>query len=101
MTHRMKRNELEPSARETIEFARVWINGGGQRLELYNVITRMPGVIDKETAIWSLVQAAVESYAAAFEKRHLAEVDDPDGTINMKVHNVLIAVLAPDIQLPS
>jgi hypothetical protein len=41
---------------------------------------------------------AVESYAQGFETRHIAEYDDPDGTINMKIHNVFIAALGPEIQ---
>jgi hypothetical protein len=58
----------------------------------------MEAVIDKDKAVRSLVKTAVESYAAGFERRHLQEVDDPDGAINMKVHNVFIAVLGSDIQ---
>jgi hypothetical protein len=41
---------------------------------------------------------AIESYAQGFETRHIAEYDDPDGTINMKIHNVFIAALGPEIQ---
>jgi hypothetical protein len=52
----------------------------------------------KEVEIRRLVGASVQSYASGFEGRHLAEVGNPDGTINMKVHNVFIAVLGPDIQ---
>ncbi|MGE0406524.1 MAG: TdeIII family type II restriction endonuclease [Candidatus Korobacteraceae bacterium] len=51
-----------------------------------------------ENAIRALVYTAIESYAAGFERRHLAEVSDPDGTLNMKIHNVFIAVLGPEIQ---
>lgn len=58
----------------------------------------MDATIKTDKAIRSLVQTAVQSYATGFEARHLAERDDPDGTINMKVHNVFIAVLGPDIQ---
>ena len=49
-------------------------------------------------AIRALVRTAVESYAAGFAKRHASERDDPDGTINMKIHNVFISALGPDIQ---
>lgn len=55
-------------------------------------------VIEKNKAIRSLVQTAVQSYAAGFEARHLQELSDPNGTINMKVHNVFIAVLGPEVQ---
>jgi hypothetical protein len=55
-------------------------------------------MIENEMVIRKLVKMAVESYAAGFEKRHKAEYDDPDGTINMKIHNVFIAALGPEIQ---
>jgi len=58
----------------------------------------MDALIDKDKAIRSLVQTAVHSYATGFEARHIEELNDPDGTINMKVHNVFIAVLGSDIQ---
>lgn len=58
----------------------------------------MSAVIDKDKAIRSLVQTAVHSYASGFEARHLAEVDKPTGTLNMKVHNIFIAALGEDIQ---
>jgi len=51
-----------------------------------------------EITVKSLVRTAVESYAAGFQDRHSAEVNDPDGTINMKIHNVFIAALGPEIQ---
>jgi len=54
--------------------------------------------LDKKEAIRSLVHTAVESYAEGFQARHEGEVDNPNGTINMKIHNVFIAVLGPDIQ---
>lgn len=58
----------------------------------------MDHTIDHDRAIRSLVQTAVQSYATGFEARHIAECDEPDGVINMKVHNVFIAVLGSDIQ---
>ena len=54
--------------------------------------------LDKKEAIRSLVHTAVESYAEGFQARHEGEVDNPNGTINMKIHNVFIAVLGSDIQ---
>ena len=54
--------------------------------------------VDKERAIHGLVKTAVQSYANGFEVRHLAQVDDPSGTINMKVHNPFIAALGPEVQ---
>ncbi len=55
-------------------------------------------IINNETAIRAVVSAAVEAYASGFSDRHLSEVDDPEGTINMKIHNVFIAALGDDIQ---
>lgn len=57
-----------------------------------------PKTLDKKEAIKSLVATAVESYATGFQARHEGEVDNPEGTLNMKIHNVFIAALGPDIQ---
>lgn len=54
--------------------------------------------IDKERAIRSIVSSAVKAFANGFSTRHLAEVDDENGVINMKIHNVFIAALGPEIQ---
>jgi hypothetical protein len=54
--------------------------------------------LDKKEAIQSLVRTAVESYATGFQARHEGEVDNPEGTLNMKIHNVFIAALGSDIQ---
>jgi len=53
---------------------------------------------DANRAIRALVKTAVEAYAAGFQSRHQAEVEDPEGTLNMKIHNVFIAALGPEIQ---
>lgn len=58
----------------------------------------MSQTIDNEKAIRSIVSSAVRSYANGFSTRHLAEVDDENGVINMKIHNVFIAALGPEIQ---
>lgn len=58
----------------------------------------MTNRIDKERAIRVIVSNAVESYANGFSTRHLAEVDDENGVINMKIHNIFIAALGPEIQ---
>jgi len=52
---------------------------------------------DKNT-IKTLVHTAVESFAQGFQARHEGEVDNPEGTINMKIHNVFIEVLGKEIQ---
>lgn len=54
--------------------------------------------VNKENAIRALVRQAVESYASGFSDRHLSELNDEEGTINMKIHNVFIAALGPEIQ---
>ena len=48
--------------------------------------------------IRALVHTAVESYAQGFQARHEAEVDNPKGIINMKIHNVFIEALGEEIQ---
>jgi len=52
----------------------------------------------KEKAIRSIVASAVQSYAAGFSMRHIMDKDNEDGVINMKIHNVFIAALGPEIQ---
>src|SRR3989338_6966053 len=54
--------------------------------------------LDKKEAIKRLVHTAVESYAEGFQARHEGELEDPEGTLNMKIHNVFIAALGPEIQ---
>lgn len=55
-------------------------------------------LIDKEKAIRAIVKSYVQAYASGFSDRHLSEVNDDEGTINMKIHNIFIAVLGKDIQ---
>jgi hypothetical protein len=54
--------------------------------------------VANEGAIQALVKTAVESYALGLQSRLEAQVDDPDGTLNMKIHNVFVAALGPEIQ---
>jgi len=54
--------------------------------------------LTKEKTIRSLVRTAIETYAVGFKARHEGEVDNPNGTINMKIHNVFIASLGTEIQ---
>lgn len=54
--------------------------------------------VTKKEAISALVQTSVEAYAAGFKKRHIEEYDDPLGTINMKINNIFIVALGPEIQ---
>jgi len=55
-------------------------------------------MVSEESAIRRIVGSSVKAYAAGFECRHIGEHDDPNGTINMKIHNVFIAALGPEIQ---
>lgn len=45
-----------------------------------------------------IVKTAVQAFATGFRGRHEAEVDHPDGVINMKIHNVFIEALGKEIQ---
>ena len=58
----------------------------------------MADSINIERAIRGIVSSAVKSYANGFSTRHIAEVDDENGVINMKIHNVFIAALGSEIQ---
>lgn len=53
---------------------------------------------DTEKSIRQIVRNSVEAYADRFETRHIREVDDPNGTINIKIHNVFITTLGEEIQ---
>lgn len=55
-------------------------------------------MVDNAEAIRALVSTAVETFAATFKARHQGEKENPDGTLNMKIHNVFIAALGPEIQ---
>lgn len=55
-------------------------------------------MIRDEEAIKALVSTAVETFASTFQARHEGEKGNPDGTLNMKIHNVFIAALGPEIQ---
>ncbi len=57
----------------------------------------MDSKVTKET-IKALVHTGVETYAIGFKARHNGEVDNPEGVINMKIHNVFIEALGKEIQ---
>ena len=50
-------------------------------------------------AISALVRTAVQSYARGFGERHLRQLDNPEGVLNMKIHNPFIAALGEEVQL--
>lgn len=54
--------------------------------------------VTKEQAIRQIVKSNVINFAQTFSDRHISEVSNPNGTINMKIHNVFIAALGPEIQ---
>lgn len=54
--------------------------------------------INKEKAIRAIVSSAVKAYANGFSTRHIAEVNNENGVINMKIHNVFIAASGTEIQ---
>lgn len=58
----------------------------------------MSNKITDEKAIRALVKSNIETFAQTFSERHINDIDNPDGTINMKIHNVFIAVLGEEIQ---
>lgn len=53
---------------------------------------------NQEESISAIVHASVESFAEGFKARHQGEVDDANGTLNKKIHNIFIAALGPEIQ---
>jgi len=54
--------------------------------------------VETEQSIRQIVRSSIESFANGFETRHIGEVDNPNGTINMKIHNVFIAALGEELQ---
>ena len=51
--------------------------------------------VNKERAIRAIVRQAVEAYASGFSDRHLKELNDEDGTINMKIHKYMMLNIDP------
>lgn len=58
----------------------------------------MATLVSAEKSIRAIVRGHVEAYAAGFKDRHLSELDNSEGTLNMKIHNVFIAALGKEIQ---
>ncbi len=54
--------------------------------------------VSREEAIRAIVRSAVEGYASGFSMRHIAEKNNSEGVINMKIHNIFIAALGSEIQ---
>lgn len=54
--------------------------------------------MDKLDTIRVIVHGSVQAFSTGFKGRHEGEVEDPEGTINMKIHNVFIEALGKEIQ---
>ncbi len=54
--------------------------------------------LDKKEVIKKIVKDSVASFASRFQARHEGEFENPNGTINMKIHNVFISTLDPNLQ---
>lgn len=52
----------------------------------------------REKEIRKIVYNKILEYANNFEARHLRDINNPNGTINMKIHNVFIASLGKELQ---
>src|SRR6266446_1342081 len=57
-----------------------------------------PAKVTNSEIIQLLVRTAIETYAQGFQTRHELEHENPGGTINVKIHNVFIAALGPELQ---
>jgi hypothetical protein len=55
----------------------------------------------QENLIRAIVSNQVKGFALGFQDRHISEIDDPDGVINSKVHNIFIAALGDEIRFYS
>ncbi len=53
----------------------------------------MSKTISAEKAIRTIVRSHIETYATTFSERHLRELNEPDGTLNMKIHNVFKKII--------
>lgn len=58
----------------------------------------MAKIVSAEKSIRAIVRSHLESYATGFCDRHISELKEPEGTLNMKIHNVFIAALGKEIQ---
>jgi hypothetical protein len=54
-----------------------------------------------ERSIRAIVSEQVANFAAGFKSRHIAQLNNPDGVINSKVHNVFVGALGSETQFYS
>jgi hypothetical protein len=52
---------------------------------------------NKVIIIDNIIESAVSGFASGFAARHIGEKENPDGVINMKIHNPFIAALGDEI----
>lgn len=52
--------------------------------------------VEKKNQIVRIVNDSVGEFASRFRRKHLSEVDNPDGVINQKVHNVFLEALGKE-----
>ena len=57
-----------------------------------------PSSEENKALIKQLVEDDVIAYASSFKQRHISERNNPDGKINMKIHNAFIAGLGEETQ---
>lgn len=55
----------------------------------------------RQDVIRDLVRTQVKAFALAFEIKHVAELENPEGVINSKVNNVFIAALGDEVRFYS
>jgi hypothetical protein len=55
----------------------------------------------QEEQIRGIVKNQVKGFAVGFQDRHMSEIDEPDGVINSKVHNIFIAALGDEVRFYS
>ncbi len=64
-----------------------------------NMALQLTPISNEDKATFTdLVEAAVIEFANNFKSRHIAEKNDPNGTLNMKIHNAFIAGLGAETQ---
>lgn len=54
--------------------------------------------VDNEKAIRAIVRSHIEGFASGFSQKHISQLNNENGVINMKIHNVFIAALGREIQ---
>ena len=65
-----------------------------RKMDLFSPVTS----VDNEAAIRAIVHATCKIFATTFAGRHLSEVNDDAGALNLKMNNVFITVLGPEIR---